>query len=144
MFFSKSSQKIEVLKKVPLFCILSGRNLKEVAKLADEIQVKAGQILIQQGKPGLDFYLIAEGQARVEKDGKKIRTLGPGDFFGEISLIDRAPRTASVTAESDMTVLAVSHRSFAHLLKTVPGLSKDMMIALCKYIRRAEQPSICS
>ena len=88
--------------------------------------------------------MIAESQARVEKDGEKIRTLGPGDFFGEISLIDREPRTASVTAKSDMTVLAASHRSFAHLLETVPGLSKDMVIALCKYIRRAEQPSICS
>ena len=88
--------------------------------------------------------MIAEGQARVEKDGEKIRTLGPGNFFGEISLIDKQPCTASVTGESDMTVLAVNHPSFAHLLKTVPSLCKDMMIALFKYIRRAEQPSICS
>ncbi len=80
----------------------------------------------------IQMSMIVEGQARVEKDGEKIRTLGPGDFFGEISLIDKEPRTASVTGESDMTVLAVNHPSFAHLLKPVPGLSKDMMIALCK------------
>ncbi len=144
MFFSKSSQKVEVLKKVPLFSTLSGRNLNEVGKLADEIPIKAGKVLVQQGKAGWDFFLIAEGQARVEKDGKKIRTLGPGDFFGEISLIDREPRTASVIAESDMTLLSVSFRSFAHLLETVPGLARDMLIALCKYIRRAEQASIYS
>ena len=144
MFFSKGSQKIEVFKKVPLFSVLGGRNLKEVSKIADENQVKAGQILVQQGRGGWHFYLIAEGQARVEKNGKKIRTLGPGEFFGEISLIDREPRTASVIAESKMTVLVVSSQSFTHLLETVPGLYKDMLIALCKYIRRADQPSICS
>ncbi len=144
MFFSKRSQKVEVLKKVPLFSLLSGRNLDEVGKIADDVQVKAGKILVQQGKPGWDFYLIAEGKARVEKDGRKIRALGPGDFFGEISLIDREPRTASVIAETDMTVLEVSYRSFLHLLETVPGLGRDMMTALCKYIRRAERPSIYS
>ena len=84
--------------------------------------------------------MIAEGQAQVEKDAEKIRTRGPGNFFGELSLIDKEPRTASVTGGSDMTVLAVNHRPFAHLLKTVPSFCKDMMIALFEYIRRAEQP----
>ena len=144
MFFSNSLKKIEIFKKVPLFSVLHGRNLKEIVNIADEIQVKAGRFMVQEGRGGWHFYLIAEGQARVEKNGKKMRTLGPGEFFGEISLIDREPRTASVIAESDMTVLAVSSQYFAHLLETVPGLHKDMLIALCKYIRRADQPSIYS
>ncbi len=142
--FSKSTKKETLLKKVPVFSALSGRNLKQIGKLMDEVRVKAGQILVQQGKTGQDFYLIVDGQARVEKDGKKFKILGPGDFFGEISLIDRGPRTASVLSETDMTVLAVSHRAFMRLLDTVPALSKAMLGALCNYIRNAERPSIVS
>jgi CRP/FNR family cyclic AMP-dependent transcriptional regulator len=144
MLFSKRSKKDALLKKIPVFSALSNRNLKKIEKLMDEIEVKAGKVLVHQGKPGFDFYVIADGKARVEKDGKNINSLGPGDFFGEISLIDREPRTASVISESDMTVLVVRHRSFRQLLETVPGLAVDMLVALCKYIRMAEHPSIFS
>ncbi len=106
--------------------------------------MKAGKVLVQQGDTGSDFYLIVDEQARVEKNGKKINRLGPGDFFGEISVIDRGTRMASVISETEMTVLVVNNRAFMQLLDTVPGFSKAMLGAICKYIRDAEKPSLLS
>jgi len=101
--------------------------------------VKVGEVLAQQGKRGLEFVFIVEGKAQVKQDGKVIRHLSGGDFFGEVSLIDGEPRTATVIAETDMTLLVVETRSFDHLLGTIPGLQKKMLTSLCKYLRRAEK-----
>jgi len=139
MLLRRSSQKIDLLKKVPLFSNLSQRHLKEIGKHTDQLKVDAARVLAQQGKTGLDFIFIVEGKARVEKDGESIRQLSEGDFFGEISLIDGEPRTATVIAETNMTLLIVDKRSFDHLLDTVPGLQRKILISLCKYIRRAEK-----
>jgi len=139
MLLRRSSQKIDLLKKVPLFSNLSQRHLKEIGKHTDQLKVDAARVLAQQGKTGLDFIFIVEGKARVEKDGELIRQLSEGDFFGEISLIDGEPRTATVIAETNMTLLIVDKRSFDHLLDTVPGLQRKILISLCKYIRRAEK-----
>jgi CRP/FNR family transcriptional regulator/CRP/FNR family cyclic AMP-dependent transcriptional regulator len=139
MLLRRSSQKVDFLKKVPLFSNLSQRHLKEIAKHADQVQVEKGRVLVQQGKTGWEFIFIVEGKARVEKNGKIIRQLTGGDFFGEISLIDGEPRTATVIAESDMTLLIVHKSSFDHLLDTIPGLQRKILVSLCNYLRRAEK-----
>jgi len=139
MLLRRGLQKIDLLKKVPLFSNLSQRHLKEISKHADQVQVDTGKVLAQQGKPGWEFIFIVDGKARVEKGGKIIRQLAGGDFFGEVALIDGKPRTASVTAETDMTVLIVHKTSFDHLLDTIPGLQKKILISLCDYLRRAEE-----
>ena len=139
MLFMRSSEKEDLLKKVPLFSNLSKRHLREIGKHADQVQVKTGEVLAEQGQKGWEFIFIVEGQARVRKDGKVIRQLSGGDFFGEISLIDGKPRTASVTAETDMTALVVHKPSFDHLLNTIPGLQKKILISLCDYLRRVEK-----
>jgi CRP-like cAMP-binding protein len=102
MLFIKRDQKIDLLKKVPMFSSLSNRHLIEIAKHAESVSVKTGRVLTRQGARGVEFFFIVEGKALVQKNGKAIRKLTSGDFFGEISLIDREPRTASVIAESDM------------------------------------------
>ena len=139
MLLRRSSQKIDLLKKVPLFNNLSQRHLKEIAKHADQVQVEKGRVLVQQGKTGWEFIFIVEGKARVEKNRKVIRQLSGGDFFGEISLIDGELRTSSVIAETTMTLLIVHKPSFDHLLDKIPGLQKKIMISLCQYLRRAEK-----
>jgi len=139
MLLRRSSQKIELLKKVPMFSDLSQRHLREISKHADQLSVKTGNVLAEQGKIGWEFIFIVEGNARVEKNGKVIRQLSGNDFLGEISLIDGEPRTATVIAETDMILLVVNRTSFDHLLDTVPGLQKKILIALCNYIRRAEK-----
>jgi CRP/FNR family transcriptional regulator/CRP/FNR family cyclic AMP-dependent transcriptional regulator len=139
MLLRHSSQKMDFLKKVPLFSNLSQRHLKEIAKHADQTQVEAGRVLVQEGKTGWEFIFIVEGKARVEKNKKVIRQLSGGDFFGEISLIDGEPRTSTVIAGTDMTLLVVHKSSFDHLLDKIPGLQKKILISLCQYLRRAEK-----
>lgn len=139
MLLRRSSQKVDFLKKVPLFSNLSQRHLKEIAKHADQIQVEAGRVLVQEGKTGWESIFIVEGKARVEKNEKVIRQLSRGDFFGEISLIDGGPRTATVIAETNMTILVVHKTSFDNLLDTIPGLQRKILVSLCQYLRRAEK-----
>jgi CRP/FNR family cyclic AMP-dependent transcriptional regulator len=135
----RHSQKIDLLKKVPLFSNLSQRHLGKISKHVDQIQVERERVLAQEGKKGWEFIFVVDGKARVEKNGRLIRQLSRGDFFGEISLIDGEPRTATVIAETDMTLLTVDKRSFDHLLDAIPGLQKKMLVSLCKYLRRAEK-----
>jgi CRP-like cAMP-binding protein len=139
MLLRRSSQKTDLLKKVPMFSNLSQRHLREIGKHADQVKVEVGRPLAQQGKKGSEFIFIVEGKARVEKHGRVINQLAAGDFFGEISLIDGEPRTATVTAETDMTLLVVHKTSFDHLLDTVPGLQRKILIALCQYLRSTEK-----
>ena len=139
MLLRRSSQKMELLKKVPMFSNLSQRHLREISKHADQLSAKTGNILAEQGKIGWEFIFIVEGKARVEKNGKVIRQLSGGDFLGEISLIDGEPRTATVIAETDMILLVVNKTSFDHLLDKVPGLQRKILISLCSYVRRAEK-----
>ena len=131
--------KIDDLKKVPLFSALSRRHLDMIARHADEVKRNAGTVLARQGARGLEFLLIVEGSARVEKDGKVIAHLGPGDFFGEMSLIDGKPRSATVVADTPVQLLVVDVRSFGRLLDTVPGLSKKVMATLCERLRAADE-----
>ena len=139
MILRRRSQKVELLKKVPLFSNLSKRHLNEIAKHADQLSIKAGRILAKQGSTSREFVFIVDGNAQVKKDGKVIRQISAGDFFGEISMIDGEPHTATVISETDVTLLLVNSRSFDHLLDTIPRLQKKIMVALCKYIRRAEE-----
>ncbi len=101
--------------------------------------MEAGKVLVQQGKTGREFIFIVEGKARVEKDGKVMRQVSKGDFFGEVALIDGESRTATVIAETDMTLLIVHKPSFDHLLDAIPGLQRKILISLCQYLRRAEK-----
>jgi CRP-like cAMP-binding protein len=139
MILRRRSQKVDLLKKVPLFSHLSKRHLSEIAKHADQAKMREGRVFAQQGRKGREFVFIVDGKAQVTKDGKVIRRISAGDFFGEISMIDGEPRTATVTAETDGSLLVVNGRSFDHLVDTIPGLQKKIMLALCNYIRRAEE-----
>jgi CRP/FNR family transcriptional regulator/CRP/FNR family cyclic AMP-dependent transcriptional regulator len=141
MLLRRSSQKIELLKKVPMFSNLSQRHLREIGKHSDQVKVEAGRVLAQQEKKGWEFIFIVDGKARVEKGGKIIRQLSEGDFFGEISLIDGEPRTATVMSDTDMTLLVVNKTAFDHLLDKIPGFQRKILIALCQYLRSAEKAS---
>lgn len=138
MLLRRRSDKADVLKKVPLFSGLSRRHLDLVARQADEVKEEAGTVLTKQGALGLEFLLILEGGARVERDGKVIARLGPGDVFGEMSLIDGLPRSATVIAESPTVLLVIQSRSFRSLLDTVPGLQRKLLITLCARLRAAD------
>jgi CRP/FNR family cyclic AMP-dependent transcriptional regulator len=135
----RHADKIEVLKKVPLFGALSRRHLDMIARHADQVKRDADATLARQGARGLEFVLIVEGSARVERDGKIIAHLGAGDFFGEMSLIDGRPRSATVVSDAPVVLLVVQTRSFGRLLDTVPGLQRKVMATLCERLRAADE-----
>ncbi|OGF54250.1 MAG: hypothetical protein A2Z21_00085 [Candidatus Fraserbacteria bacterium RBG_16_55_9] len=139
MFFHRQSDKTDVLKKVPLFSSLNQRQLNLIAKHADEVELKAGKVLAKQGEMGLEFLLLVEGSARVQRNGKVIAHLATGDFFGEMSLIDGKPRTATVIAETPVILLAIHRRSFNYLLDTIPGLPRKILVTLCDRLRKADE-----
>ncbi len=138
MLLRRRSEKAEALRQVPLFANLSQRHLDLVAREADEVPVEAGAMLARQGGLGHEFLLILDGRARVERDGKTIARLRPGDFFGEMSLIDGEPRSASVVAETPVTLLCIHGRAFNGLIETVPGLHKQLLRTLCERLRAAD------
>ncbi len=140
MIFRRRSKNIDILRKVPLFSKLNKNHLNQIGKHAVETSIRKGELLARQGTKGSDFTFIVEGKAWVEKDGKIINYLSGGEFFGEISLIDGKPRAASVIAETDMVVLVVEANSFDHLLDTVPGLQKNILVSLCSYLRLRDVP----
>jgi CRP-like cAMP-binding protein len=124
------NQKIDLIRKVPLFSRLSKTELKDLAMLADEIDLRDGKEMTRQGHPGREFFVLLEGTADVRKNGRKINTLGPGDFFGEIALVSREPRTATVTATSPVRTLVITDRSFRRLLDESPQVKTKVMEAM--------------
>jgi CRP/FNR family cyclic AMP-dependent transcriptional regulator len=133
------SYKMDLLRNVPLFRSLSKRQLNAVARYTDAHRARQGAVLTKKGQHGLEAFVIVDGRARVEVGGRKIAELGPGDFVGELSLIDGKPRTATVIAQTPMTLLVVRRRDFRSLRDTVPGLQEKLVLTLCERLRQADQ-----
>ena len=106
-----TDEKLELLKRVPLLSGLGKRDIVEVGRLAEEIDLGADHVLMREGGSGSEFFVIIDGTVRIERGGVKIRSLGPGDFLGEIALVDDGPRTATATTESPAKLLVVGHRT---------------------------------
>ena len=127
--------KTELLQRVPLFARFGRNELEQVSRLVDEIDVPAGQELLSQGAFAQEFFVISDGSVRVERDGKVIRSLGPGDFLGEIALLDGGKRTASATAEVPSRLLVLGHREFHSLLDKFPSVRTAVLEGLAARVR---------
>jgi CRP-like cAMP-binding protein len=128
----RQNQKIDLIKSVPLFQHCSKSELADVARLADELDVREGKVLTREGQHGHEFFAVIEGSASVERKGRKIATMEPGSFFGEIALIAKIPRTATVTATSPMRVLVIEAHSFGILLDRSPSIALKALRALAE------------
>jgi CRP-like cAMP-binding protein len=126
----RKNAKLKLLKQVPLFARLSGAELVRISMAADELDFKEGKELAKEGAAGREFFVIVEGTAEVTRGKRKLRTLSDGDFFGEISLITRLPRTASVTTVSPMRALVITDRSFRRMLDDSPAIQRKVLEAL--------------
>jgi CRP-like cAMP-binding protein len=125
----------DLLRLVPLFRGMTDRSFEAIASLASEADYGAGDELVRQGTPGHEFIIIVSGRARVERDGKKVRELGPGDFLGEISLVDGSPRTATVTALDPIHAVTVQREGFLDLIDRIPVFRLEVLNALTERIR---------
>jgi CRP-like cAMP-binding protein len=126
--------KVELLKGVPLFSKLNKQGLEEVAQIADEIDLPAGKEMATEGDRGREFFVLLKGEADVTRGGQKINSMKEGDFFGEIALVTKMPRTATVTATSDVDVLVITERAFDSLLKKTPEIGRGVAEALAERI----------
>jgi CRP/FNR family transcriptional regulator, cyclic AMP receptor protein len=132
-------RKIELLSKVPLFSECNQRELGRIASLADEIEVDEGTVLTKEGLPGREAFVISEGKAKCTLRRKRLATFGPGDVFGEMSLLDNEPRSATVTAETDMSVFVIDSRSFWGLCEEAPSVARKIMKSIAQRIRAVEK-----
>lgn len=137
-FWGSKSSKVGLLKKVPLFDGLTDRQLEQISRLADEIEIREGKRLAAAGETGRELFIIVEGRATVKTPGGRTVRLGRGDFFGEMSLIDGAVRSATVTADSPMKLLVVGQREFWELLNAAPSIAKKIMSTLAARLRDAD------
>jgi CRP-like cAMP-binding protein len=126
----RKNAKVELIKGVPLFAECSRKDLSEIAGIADEIDLREGKELTKEGRPGREFFVLIEGQADVKKGSRRVNTLGPGDFFGEIALVTQRPRTATVVTTAPVRALVITDRSFRSLLEHQPQIQGKVMGAL--------------
>jgi CRP-like cAMP-binding protein len=124
------NEKVELIKRAPLFWNCTRRELQQIAQLADEIDLREGKEMTRQGERGREFFVLLEGDADVIKDGRTINTLGSGDFFGEIALVSDTPRTATVKATSPVRALVITDRAFRRLLKDQPEIQGKVLAAV--------------
>ena len=129
----------ERLGAVPLFARCTKRDLRAVARHTEEITYDAGEQVVIEGAIADAFFLILDGEASVNLHGADVATLGPGDYFGEIALLDPSPRSASVDAATELHVAALNARMFRVLLRDVPEISSAMLASLAAMLRDARE-----
>jgi CRP-like cAMP-binding protein len=126
------------LSQIWLFSTATVKERRVLRKALEEVTVEPGRVLCEQDSIGREFFFILTGTASVRHNGRKVRTLLPGHYFGELSLIDRRPRSATVVSETAMDLLVLGQREFTSLLSTMPELSRKMLIAMAARLRDAD------
>jgi CRP-like cAMP-binding protein len=130
--------KIERLEEVGLLAGCSRRQLRAIARISEVIEVPEGTVLARNGQPGDQFFLILDGSARVEVTSRKRSRLEPGQYFGEMSLLDGGPRSATVVADTPLRLLVIKRRDFATLLREAPEVTQSLLATLSRRVRVAE------
>jgi CRP/FNR family transcriptional regulator, cyclic AMP receptor protein len=126
------------LKTVWLFSSCTTSELRKIRGQLEEAHVPAEKVLVEEGTIGREFFIVVNGTAIVTRNGKKVASLGPGAYFGELALLDRRPRSASVTSETDMDVLVLSQRQFNGVLDLVPAITHKLLSAMAARLRESD------
>ena len=129
---AREAAAADLLQKVPLFADLERKELEDIASAMKQRTFSAGQQIAVEGESGVGFFVIEEGQAKVTVEGQERRTLGPGDYFGEVALITQGPRTATVTADTDLKTYGMSFWEFRPLVEDTPSLAWKMLQSAVK------------
>jgi CRP/FNR family cyclic AMP-dependent transcriptional regulator len=125
-------EKLDHLKRVPLFAKMGTRELERLSQLADEVEVGLDRVLAEEGRIGHEFFIVLDGRVMVLRGNTPVRTLGPGDFFGEIALLGHSTRTATVRAASPLRVLVIPGRAFRALLGRQPDVQLKVLDTLAE------------
>ena len=129
---------MEHLAAVPMFRACSSKELLLVSSLVEDVHIEPGTMLAREGRIENELFVIVEGTAQITRAGKKVATLGPGDYFGELGLLDPARRNATVTATTPMEVLVISRRELYGLLQQVPGVALSLLTGMARRLHQAD------
>ena len=135
----RSDVKVDLLRKVPLFAACSKGELRKLASIADEIDLREGTVLTREGRSAREFFVLVEGTVRVTKNGRKLADLGPGDWLGEIALLTKVPRTATATATSPIIALVIVDRDFRNVVNEIPSIAMKMLGSVAERLARTPQ-----
>jgi CRP/FNR family transcriptional regulator, cyclic AMP receptor protein len=124
--------KVQALDGVPLFDGLSKKELAQLARLSEDLEVEPGKVLCKEGEIGKEFFVIVDGKVKVNRKGSRVATRGSGEFVGEIALLEDLPRTATVTAETPVRLFVLTRKDFRHLVDVNPGVERKVMRALAR------------
>jgi CRP/FNR family transcriptional regulator, cyclic AMP receptor protein len=128
-----------VLAGVPIFEGLSKKQLKQIAAVSELVDYMAGHSIVREGEAGDSFFVVVRGQAKVSVNGRTVHRALPGDHFGEISVLDGGPRTATVASETPVTLLQIGRRAFLRTIEKDPQISYAMMKTMARMIRRVDR-----
>jgi CRP-like cAMP-binding protein len=134
----RANAKVELIRHTPLIEHCSKKDLAQIAQIADELDLRAGKVLIREGDRGREFFVVVSGEVEVRRKGRKVATLGPGSFFGEMALLAQAPRSATVTALTPLDVLVITDRAFVALLDRMPEIWLKVARALAERVHADE------
>ena len=127
-------RKAEIIQRAPLFSRCSKKELAQIAAIADEIDLPTGKDFIRQGERGREFFVLLDGEVEVSRDGTPLERRGPGDFFGEIALVSKVPRTATVTSTTPIRALVITDRDFRTLMERQPQIQTKVLEALAERV----------
>ncbi len=125
------------LQGVPWFAACTEEQLNELARIAERLDIQAGEVILREGRLGRELFVILDGKATVTRDGRVVNRLQAGDYFGELSAIEAAPRSATVTAATDLDVLIIGPREFEAMME-IPGFRNALLIGMSRRIREAD------
>jgi CRP-like cAMP-binding protein len=124
--------KVRALRSAPLFEDLSRKELSQLARVSEDLEVDPGTVLCKEGEIGHEFFVIVDGKVKVSRKGRRIATRDGGDFVGEIALLEEIPRTATVTAETPVRLFVLTRKDFRHLLDVTPSVERKVLRALAR------------
>ena len=135
-------EKLELLRRVPIFAGLGRREIERLGMLADEVDLPEGRVLMRQGDRGEDLFIVIDGQVRVERDGAVLAERGGGEILGEIALVDGGPRSATVTLAAPSRLLVIGRRAFHQLMDEFPSVRMQILETLAARVRNIDTTSI--
>jgi CRP-like cAMP-binding protein len=137
-----ADRKLEHLAQVGMFSSLNKKELAMVARASDVVSVAPGTEIVREGDFGHEFYLLLQGTATVRRAGRKVAQLGEGDYFGELALLDRGPRSATVVSDGDCEILVIGQREFVGVLDQVPAVARKLLASMAARLREADRKAV--